>query len=71
MFVWQFFQYAICALNVFRFRHKKGNGAASKAFQRYFQGHQSRAINVTKNIKKLSISNQLLININKVRDANK
>ena len=42
---------------------KDASGHSSKAFERYFQGHQARAINVTRQIKKLSNPNQHLINI--------
>ena len=46
---------------------KDASGHSSKAFERYFQGHQSRAIRVTKKIKQLSTSNQPLINIPEIQ----
>lgn len=42
---------------------KDATGHTSKAFERYFQGRQARALEVTKIIKRLTDSNQPLINI--------
>lgn len=47
---------------------KDATGHTSKAFERYFQGRQARALEVTKIIKGLSDSEQPLNNINRVVD---